>query len=252
MKKWIILSVAAGIMTVAQANVLVYEGFDYPVGILGNGNGGTGWSSEWGQASWGSVDGAAQAEVGGPRLGAPADYALTPVGGCISDLASGGTDAREFKANEIDLGTDTVRYFSFLWNESGAGNAGNITVAFLRKNSKTRRIFETVTVNSQISLRINNSGDTVGSKDFVSGNDYLLVGKITATAAGADTVSFSIFKKGAKITAEPATWDVSGSVAEKDQDGVINRIMLQGSNNTDMFDEFIIGETFADVTGIQP
>lgn len=139
-----------------------------------------------------------------------------------------------------------------LWSESGAGSLGNIRFQFLDTAMFGRRIFEFVTASSEMSLLTGNATTDHGGEAFTPTQDYLLVGKIDARAsAGAnDTIPFSIWQNGTTIGSEPVTWDVSGLVEAGDTDRVINRLFVNGNGNVDRFDEFRLGDTFADVTGV--
>jgi len=252
MKKTMIVAgvLSAAICIPLQAAVLVYEGFDYSAGALAGSNGGTGWSSSWGiNASAGGIAAGGDGLVESPaQLSAPSDYALTPVGNSAEFDSVGGY--RQFNANSIDMSQDDTFYFSYLWSQSGTGGGGNISMAFLDDATNSRRIWETQTASQSLTMDFgNDSSAAPGSLSFTAGTSYLLVGKIETTT-GADTISVSIFEAGTAIGSEPITWGLSGNVEASDQNRVINRIRILGSGNNDRFDEFILGDTFEDVTSI--
>lgn len=243
----------------AHAQVVAYEGFtDYtsPLNTQGSGTS-SGWSGNWaaGPNSGGTIQGTSDATLATGNLSAPTDYVFASGstsgtdadGQYISDI--GGGAIRTLGTN-IDLGADGTTYFSALWNESGSGSLGNLGFKFLTSGSFGRAAFDFTTVSSQMLLRTDNTGTTAGGAAFTAGSDYLIVGKIDATAAGADTISLSIWENGTSIGSEPVTWAVSGNVAAADQGVQLNRLYLQGSGNTDQFDEIRFGSSFADVTGV--
>lgn len=272
MKIGILLTCAAlaSAASIAGAAVVVYEGFaGYPndgstqLGNLPDGtnpgnsagwNAGTPWALS--PASGGLQTGSSTAVLGSGNLAAPSGYVYDSRANDglssathISDV--GGGMIRTFaSANLLNLGTDNTTYFSFLWSESGSGGGGNINISFLDTATFGRKVFDLVTASSQLSLRANNTATTIGSTGFTAGATYLLVGKIQSTASGADTVSASIFSSSSTIGSEPVTWDLTGSLDASDTGRVLNRLYVTGSGNIDRFDEFRMGDSFLDVTGV--
>jgi len=253
MKKMTVGFVLTATLSVSlSAAVLVYEGFDYSAGALPGSNGGTGWSSDWGiNGSSGSINPGGDGQVESPaQLTAPSDYALTPIGNSAEFDSVGGY--RQFNANAIDMSQNDTFYFSYLWSQSGTGSGGNISVAFLDNATNSRRIWETQTASQSLTMDFGNDASAAaGSLGFTAGTSYLMVGKVETTT-GADTISISIFEAGTAIGAEPVTWGLSGNVEVSDQDRVINRLRIIGTGNNDRFDEFYLGDTFEDVTGVIP
>lgn len=237
--------------TPAKSADPVYEGFDYPAGSLSGLNEGDGWSSAWGvPIAGGTVGAGGDSSVESGSLRTPSDYALMPSGN-HAELGHTAV-ARQFGTETIDLAVDATRYFSYLWNESGEGSGGNLTVSFLNNSSTSRQVWRMITAEETLSAFVNNGETSLGSVDFAAGRDYLLVGKIVSASTGPDTISFSIFESGTPIGAEPTTWQVTGRIAAADENALLNRLLLQGSTNKDLFDEFRIGDTFEEVTGVQP
>ncbi len=244
------------------AAVLVYDGFTNYSDPLGLQNGGTGFGSSWqnGPVSNGGTDAvSSSATLNDGNLDAPSGYVFqsgsssgSDVNGSHIDLTGGAI--RNLGSNRIDLGTDQTRYFSFLFNQSGSGSGGVLNVAFLSSSTLGRRIWESGTSSSSMSLDFGNDSSSAGGVGFTAGSDSLVVGKLVSSAAGVDTVSLSLWDRGSSISGEPMSWDLSGTVEVGDQDAVINRVYLTGGNNGnfDRVDEFIIGNSFADVTGVIP
>lgn len=167
-------------------------------------------------------------------------------GSHVSDVGGGAIRTGDL----FDLSTDSVSYFSVLWHESGSGGAGNLEIAFMDDASFSRSIFSLRTTSSVMTLNTNNGASTGQTAAFTAGQDYLLVGKVVSTAAGDDTVSFSIFQNGTAIGSEPTTWAMEANVDATDVNRVINRLYFVGSGNVDKFDEVRFGESFFDVTGV--
>jgi len=264
--------------TGAAAAVLVYDGFTDASNPLGNSGGGIGWDETgWAKsaASGGTIDGVSISVTATGNLAAPSDYVYLdgsvsetdPDGTFISDVfESEAPDGQYASARHLDpvglldLATDNTFYFSFLFsverNEDGTssgGEGGVLEVDFMAEDTFGRRPFEFRTSNAELSLGFGNSNGTANTTiPFTIAESYLLVGKVQSFADSStpDVVSASIWMNGTEIGAEPTEWQMSGELLSNDSDRLIDRVGFKGSGGLNQIDELIIGETFADVTGV--
>ncbi len=86
----------------------------------------------------------------------------------------------------------------------------------------------------------------------VAGATYLLVAKVVTLASGSDVATLKVYKVGTDtVGAEPVAWDLTSSAAS---DVVLNAGVIKAGNKAGnaagRIDEFRVGDTWEDVTGI--
>lgn len=242
----------------------VYEGFDYPPGVLGTSAGGLGWMPDagWGGFPNGSglflgVGGSSPLEVIADGLPAPVDYGLSGTGGALKGTTSYGVGFREMSVeNRIDMDNGDPVYVSFLFSipNIAATNGSYNLVTFL--NADRTDLFRLGVTVGSVTANIaagNNTSLAVG-ETITSDESYLYVAKITP-GASEDILSASVYHSSEAIGSEPQAWEM-----EAIQDfpfAIIDRIgILPGgteSGQTDRrgtIDEIRIGSTFEAVTGV--
>lgn len=238
----------------ASAELTAYEGFDYPVGILGTQNGGSGFASAWGGTYSGGISGSSLHQVALNSL-TVANYPFTTTGNHIEDASTASTTfSKRLLTEPIAMNTDTVRYMSFiLQKDVRVPDTGASQIAQLRLDSAGTNRF-IAGVNSDESVRLT-AGSAVASPAglHVGGVNYLYVVKIvTAAAALEDQAFLQVFKDGDLLTDEPATaadWTliVPKFTATNATWNVMT--LVDGIDAAGQFDEIRMGTTWADVAG---
>jgi hypothetical protein len=248
----------------AQANLLVYDGFDYSTGI-GALNGQAG-GSVWDPAgTWTS-----SADIVAP-IGSIGGIAATGNAAQGEDYTAFGS--RSFDPSlDLDAGANYATggpgvpyYFSFLVNFSstsvidspiqvGLTTPGNpIFVAFGAGTGST--------VNMSIAADPNAATDTVALQ---TGKTYLITGEFSATFSapydGLGQLSLSAYSDGSSIpTAAPSSWQLSYTDTDPGGYPSYNNLQLTGfgshygDSTGDMtLDEFRLGTEFSDVAAGVP
>lgn len=206
-----------------HAALLVYEGFDYAAGAGSNLNGGTGWnaSSVWNNAT----------------IGAP--------GKTYSDLEVSGNTA----ANPANY--DQTRFFANTYGSTPQ----TIWISFIGQMSATQGGTLTLT-NSGFSSSI-----SIGSDWWSQTNWGLYVNGGSQTSASVLNSTFLVmridFKDGAddfylwtdpSLTSEPSIGTANASRVGQLDITLAGLRLISRNGSTTSFDEFRLGDTFADVT----
>lgn len=249
-RRWFIVA-CSWVMTSAiairtEASTLVaYEGFDYPSGLTTSSNGGQGWSGPWYQNS--NLTGEPTASVFGPgSMRFPSGVTFEPTGNRIGTALGFpnnvgfrqlATDAR------IDLGTDSVRYLSFIY----AGNPSQWGGLSLWDSAGVEQVFFGVIAN-QFFLAGLLGGDNRGGV-APSGQDLFITAKVVSRASGNDEVYLQPYLQTDTVpSTEPSSWlisktDISSSLT-------LDRIRIASAQGYSL-DEIRVGTSWeAAVVGV--
>ena len=227
-----------------------YEGFDYTIGsTLGNSNGGYGWSSPWGAygAAGGGVAGSSTNPIYSGSMLTPTGYSAAISGHKMGD-ADGNNPVAAVRqlAEPIDLDVEGALYFSFIVSTTGSGNGGYSWLGFYDAASINVSLFKIGIWNSQYWISKGVYNTSAGPGSYSAPSDALLVGKLSTTSNGNDTLQVQLYAPGDNIDAEPTNW---GATYSFDSDIALNRIYLNSNTaNFEYFDEIRVGTRFADVT----
>ncbi len=235
----------------AHAALVVYEGFDYSGASDVDGeNGGTGWAGAWG------INGGSPSVVSiydGTSLsnGAFTGAGFTPVGGSMSNNHNTFGGERTF-ASALSMTVDEEYYFSFLIRYPEQTEAvstqlsftGNANPVFVRFNQGDA----SVTVGP-------GTFSSTGSEGYTDDTTYFVVGKITASAGGTDSISINVFDNAESVPVSESFLITSGGASLS---GSITGIQftqgdLQNNDgNPASFDEFRLGTTWESVAIPEP
>jgi hypothetical protein len=233
-----------GVASSANAALLASESFNYEVGAnLANGtqNGGLGFTSGW------AVGGASTSVVSAGSLNYPPSVAFTPTGNSGSF-----TTTNEFFA-QLNRGFDApaslpaasagTRYVSFLMNTNNLNAYNQLGIG---ANSS----YVTFGFNGN-QFRIDASGGASGASVAfgtpVAGTTYLFVGKVVNDGTNS-TASLNVYAPGDTVPGtEGAYQATTGSFVSRNLNGLYG---FQGQNSAVLYDEFRIGDTYADVVTV--
>lgn len=247
---------AASLMTAsAQADVLVYDGFDYTPGSNMSGlNGGSGWSNSW------FTSGTYTA-----TSGSIAPSSLLSEDGFVSAPSAGGTFSREYGTSVVGTGDEEL-WFSFAMNRAadGGGSAKKVAVNPFSNTTNAEAgqflgIFSSNnTTDAVAQIRWGTSAQIDTSSTFTLGVDtnYFIYGQAVFTEAGTTTLNLWVVESSTDIStlspSDPATATVvSTSFSSSNQNALDTWATAQGVEPSN-FDEFRIGDTFADVVVVVP
>ncbi|WP_309383077.1 PEP-CTERM sorting domain-containing protein [Cerasicoccus frondis] len=251
-----IIVAAASLMTAsAQANVLVYDGFDYTPGSDMSGqNGGSGWSNGW------FTSGSYTA-----TSGSLAPSTLLSENGYVAGPSSGGTFSREYGTSIVGTGDEEL-WFSFAMNraEDGGGSAKKLTINPFSTTTNAEAgqflgIFsDNNTTDAVARIRWGTSAQIDLSSTFTLdvNIDYFVYGQVVFTEVGTTTFNLWVVESSTDIStlspSDPATATVvSTSFSAGSQNSLDTWATSQGVEPGN-FDEFRIGDTFSDVVVIVP
>lgn len=225
----------------SEATLLVYEGFDYPVGSLnGQGVAGDGWVGAWSSS--------ANYDVVTSSL-AMANLPFVSTGGSI---IGHNTANRAF--NGVDFAQEGVYYVSYIVQRTGWGATDGGGEAFdfhLRTTSYARAA--AVGISSSETFETIELGNAVRAGDAATTNSYFLVAKVVTHATAADEIFLKAYSTADTVDISEATsWTVTGDTEECDL--LSNMITLWAGTDDDAdglyqaaIDEIRIGTTWGDV-----
>lgn len=220
-----------------HAELLVYEGFEYPAGeTLGGKNGGTGWTG-----SWNTNPQMIQAD----SLNLP-NILFAPKGGSVYTVG-GNTVNRNFAG--IDFSQDGVYYISYLCRRTGwtSATSGEWLDFHLRTSSWGQ--VATWGISSSENFHTYNVGSNIATPGADSDEVFFMVGKLVTKAEGNDEISLKAYTAIDTIpTIEPLAWTVSGGVVDKSD--LATMVTFWPGSSTSYkaeFDEIRIGTTWAAV-----
>ncbi len=255
----LVLGIVASALVGAPAWALpsVYDGFDYANdgGPLEGREGGYGWAGPWVEVGGDLTTFQFYPSESDTSLDMP-NLPFEPSGRHVvaTGPGSGGNNnyiVRPMTAN-FSLATDNTFYASYLMQKTGGpGTAANNqefnlydggTVSLRMGSTSTNTFFLGVATN------------TIPDFTFNYGDTYLVVAKIDATASGTDVASVVIFDASEAIPAsEPASFDVSYNFPAARGNDVIDTLRFWiGASAAGMYDELRMGNTWQDVTSIDP
>lgn len=220
----------------AKAELLLYEGFEYPTGAINGKNGGIGWTGVWNNSNH---------LVAAESLSLP-NLMIKTAGGALT-TTGGGTANRNFTG--IDLAADGVYYVSFLCKRSGwtASTSQEQLDLHLRNTGFTQ--IAAWGISSAERFETLNIGATKNAIGADSTDAFFLVGKLIARASGNDEIFLKAYNGTDEIpTVEPAVWTVSGGVEENSE--LSNMITIWPGSTTGYsatVDEIRIGTQWSDV-----
>ncbi len=232
------------IVAVSNAELLVYEGFDYPTGDLGGkGSAGNGWTGSW--------NGGGNYQVIADSLTMP-NLPFTPTGGAAKGHSSANRDF-----DGIDFSQDGVYYISFLVKREGWGAADGSGEWFdihMRTSSYGRVAAWGISSDEKFETT------ELGATNKVAGANttdvYFLVGKVVTYASQPDEIYLKAYTKNDTIDlSETSSWTVSGS--SEDCSDFASKLTLWAGTDDDAdglyqatVDEIRIGTKWSDVVPV--
>lgn len=240
---------------IALATLTAYESFNYP-GSLGSSintlNGGTGFSN-----AWTNTDADASLSSTNSSLSYPPSSPLTPQGAHLAlTAADASTVAFRGLSSTMNLAANGLNFYSSaLMSINSLGQA--VSVQFSDGTNVRWNYGINAAGNFTVGVAFGNVGQTANSLFTATPNTtYLVVAYLRTNtgASGADQVFLSVFDPAETITApsSDAGWDIAASGGSTI---TLNRASLNFNNAAGgalLFDEFRIGTTFLDVTGVIP
>lgn len=241
-----------------QADVTVYEGYDYTVGALtSSANGGSGWDGGYYYA--GSSGEPASSTVIAGSLSNTA-YNLPSVGNHTS-VAAGGLYTRTLNTPiNISSGTTTM-FFSYLMEVTSVTTSGN-NFNYLSMNVDggqtgllTALRYFNASGTSDLRLMSALGGGAVSYGDPLAFNTtYFIVGRLVNDGTNL-TVSSSAFDTSVPPSSEPLIWDTETSRlgSEYGVDAVIDELRVRAAADGGvLFDELRVGTTYESVAVPEP
>ncbi|MDG1301115.1 MAG: hypothetical protein P8R37_05955 [Opitutae bacterium] len=243
----------AGASAALNGALLVSESFDYGshasqgstkfLNTENGHNGGTGWAGAWEASTANGI----RLDVTGTSIDYPSETILESVGGKIHNTAASAGSAREL-SDPISLDGGADLYVSALvrW-VPGSG----IYLDFRRDTPTDITRFTAFKVDGSTGeVRTGISGFSDSAGTLVADVDYLIVAKLQRNAGSTpDVASVSFFEvnnPGSFLT-EPTSWGASISEVS----GVAHNYLRVLMGTEGYLDEIRIGETYADVVGLE-
>ena len=241
----------AGASAALNGALLVSESFDYGslnnatkfLKIDNNHNGGTGWAGAWEAATANGV----RLATAVTSIDYPAETTLESVGGQISNTSGAASSSREL-SSPISLAGGADLYVSALVNWT----AGSSIKLDLTRNTPTDisrfTAFSIDSATGELKTGITALSTSAGT--LTAGVDYLIVVKLERNGGSTPDVTsvsyFEVDNPGSFLT-EPTSWDASASGGS----GVVHKYLRVTMGATAQLDEIRIGETYADVVGLE-
>jgi sialidase-1 len=234
-----------------SAGLIAYDDFRYQSGqILGNKNGGYGFTGGW--AGDANLSGVANPIIEASDLHYT-NFPFVTEGNrrpVFFDFA-GGSMSREL-SSPLDLGADETYYFSLLIRQDNLGSdqedaSEEFEVSFLNGTNKVTSFG----VQGNESFYVENASQriTTAADSLTKGTEYYLVGKIEASSTSFDQLFLSAFQSGDIVpgTESGMTWTLAGTTAMSSS-SLLDRLLISSGNAaTWVLDELRIGTSFADV-----
>ena len=244
----VVFGVVSGLMSgIANADLLMYEGFDYSGVDINGKSGGSGWVS-----AWSDPDTDLNLSDDNSSLNAWA-FPYTPVGARILDKNGG--DATRILGTSVNMGQNGVTYFSLLMRKNTTSGWSSEYLEYsLIDSGSVKRFRFGIGSDDKFMVEAGSTGNTIDTNIIVSaGSTYFVVVKLARSASGNDKAFMKIYEPGDSVdVSEPGTWTVTdeGSVSSD-----LSTLLLQAGNNITaggMMDELRIGETWGDVVSAEP
>ena len=226
-------------------DLIAYEGFDYPEGLLtGKGLSVDGWTGAWRSSSNYTV-------VAG-SLDMP-NLPFTPSGGSII-----GQDTANRNFTGIDLSKDAVYYASFIMQRTGWGAADGSGEWFdfhFRTTGYAKATQAGISSSEEFQARVSPESMGLGG-DAASTEPYFIVTKVVAHATAADEIYLQAYSASDTIDLlEVASWTVTGGFTNTDL--FANMVTLWAGKDDDAdglyqaaIDEIRIGRTWEAVVPV--
>ncbi len=249
-----------------HAQIVAEETFDYPANSLLSATGSApGWGTGWKANTGLTTDLSATYDVFSGSLSSNAytSQGLSPVG---NQLRLDGQTLKEMYrglSSPVSWDADSTFYLSTLVRWSGNSSSGASRINFILGDPNISFGFRgDGSTNNEMRLAVRNVGDVFGSTNYAAAADdgnreataftYMLVLKVDTVSSGNDVISLKLYEPNDTLpTTAPVTWDV---VNDGVQTGSIDYIGFNSvvffGGRTIGFDEFRIGNSFADVTAI--
>jgi len=241
--RWLMAGLLLALAGPAQAALLLYEGFDYPIGSLsGQGISGEGWVGGW---SSGDKYNAVAESLS--MLNLPFDL----TGGAVV-----GQDTVNRDFDGIDFSQEGVYFISFIMKRTGWGAAdgGGEWFNFHLRDSSYGKVVA-VGISSGEEFHTTELGATVSTSggQAATTNAYFMVAKVVTHSVENDEVYLRVYSESDTVDlSETANWTLVGGTEASD--ALATKITLwAGSDNDDdglfqaWFDELRIGTTWGDV-----
>jgi len=250
------LAAASAVASGAGAAVLEVEPFDYPANLGGSVNtlnGGTGWGGAWGNAA-----GDVTVALSNSSLSYPANVPLTPTGSRLAVTSTTTTaQATRTLGTTMNLSTSGQTWYSSALIQHSAIAGETTSVNFF--SGTNLRWFYGIDAAGHFSVAVdpNTANQRATSASFAAADTtYLVVARIrTNTGTGGnDEVFLKVYAPG-DVVSEPAldaNWDLTASGNSGVTLSSIRLDFANAAGQTNQFDEFRVGTTFADVTGVVP
>ena len=250
-----LLLVSLTLPSAALAAPLEIESFNYPSSTgqtIDTLNGGTGWGGAWGDGDFDVTLAATNTS-----LTYPASSPLTSAGGRIELTATDpSAQATRTLGTTMSLATNNQNYYSSALFRRSAVTGETSTVSFF--SGGNLRWFYGIDVNGKFSVAVDPGTTTqraTSAFDAAADTTYLVVARFrtnTFQPSGNDEVFLKVFAPGDTV-AEPtsdAGWDLSSNGNSGVVLSSIRLDMANAAGQTNALDEFRIGTTFTDVTGV--
>ncbi|WAC18893.1 hypothetical protein OVA24_16805 [Luteolibacter sp. SL250] len=240
----------------ASATLTIQESFSYTAGQnLGGQNGGTGFNAAWNAGT--------DHDIAAASLSYPASSPLTASGGSVQ-VASGLNNSNISRTihtdSRMNLATGGLQFYSSIL--MSIGEVGQAAAIQFTDNTNIRWAYG-ITTGGNFFISVDpgaTSQRTESTFTAAPGTTYLLVASLRTNtgSSGSDQVFLSVYSPDETITVPAADtdWDISASGGSS---VTLSQIRLPVSNAPDLdpasfirIDEFRVGTTFQDVTGVIP
>ena len=245
------MTCAAFFPAAAAAAVLEVEPFNHPAnpgsGLNGL-NGGSGWS-----APWSDPDSLPTLAATNTSLAYPPGGSLTPSGGRLeTTAAASGNSAVRGLGTPMNLGDpDQTFYSSALFRRSAV--LGETAEVRFERSDGTVAWYYGLDANGSFSVAVNPNSPAERTTTISQAHPdrtYLLVSRLRTNIdiLGTDEVLLAVYPEGSNVNNSTDGIPATGISAI-----TVDRVRLTFSNaagQTNQFDEFRVGTTLADVTGV--
>jgi hypothetical protein len=246
----LVMTCAALLPAAAGAAVLEAEPFNYPAnpgsGLNGL-NGGTGWN-----APWSDTDTLPTLAATNTSLSYPPGGSLTPTGGRLETTAAASNNAAtRALGTPIVLGRSQTFYSSALFRRSAV--LGETAEVRFEDSDGAVGWYYGLDANGSFTAAVNpnNPAERITTISQAQANrTYLLVSRLRTNidVLGTDEVALAVYFDVSNVNVQPDWFAITG-ISSIGAD----RVRLTFSNaagQTNQFDEFRVGTTLADVTGV--
>gem|GEM_PF-3338305 len=249
MNKTMMMLAGACLTVSASAAILFEDGFDYSVGNLPGGSGGTGFSNNW--------TGANNVQVVAHNWGAWTGYAPLSTNRAYQAGGAGQIDsAFRNLSSPINADSDQTLYISFTINggDDSANNFSNFSIRNSSTGSLTAQDANTAlfsyranAVQRVAGWSISNTNTTAspsGAAGMTAGNDYLFIGMMDFNSGSDDSISFTVVPTGTDVSSVP-TWDITNTFDITSTS--LNQLAIRTNGDVTLVGNIRVGTTYASV-----